>query len=326
MHIWLLSDTSKDGEERRAMEWELGFIDTVVDNPPSGKPDSLVMYGLAERSYDDEIKYVVSSNFATLLMGFVLLFIYIFVVLGNFNWIEQRAFLSIAGMLVIGLALGSCYGLGFYLRVSFNDMCPVIPFLLLGIGVDDMFVIVQSLDNLEEKPGEEIEERVARAMKHAGVSILVTSITDSVTFFIGSTSSMPILRGFCYFCGIGVIFLFLFAITFFVACLVLDEKRKERQILARPDWNPPSWTRARPGKYIFQQWISPLIVKWPVSILVLGLALAFATGGAFGLANIESDYDSIWYMRHESYQYKFYSALADNFRGHGERVDIYIGN
>ena len=86
---------------------------------------------------------MVSSNFATLLFGFVLLFIYIFLVLGNFNWIEQRAFLSIAGMLVIGLALGSCYGLGFYLSVSFNDMCPVIPFLLLGIGVDDMFVIVQ---------------------------------------------------------------------------------------------------------------------------------------------------------------------------------------
>ena len=132
MHIWLLADTSTNGEEKKAMEWELGFIDTVVDNPPPGKPDALLMYGLAERSYDDEIKFVVSSNFATLLMGFVLLFVYIFVVLGNFNWIEQRAFLSIAGMLVIGLALGSCYGLGFYLRVSFNDMCPVIPFLLLG--------------------------------------------------------------------------------------------------------------------------------------------------------------------------------------------------
>ena len=89
---------------------------------------------------------------------------------------------------MIGLALGSCYGLGFYLSVSFNDMCPVIPFLLLGIGVDDMFVIVQSLDNLEQRPGEDIEERVSRAMKHAGVSILVTSITDAVTFFIGSTT------------------------------------------------------------------------------------------------------------------------------------------
>ena len=51
-----------------------------------------------------------------------------------------------------------------------------------------MFVIVQSLDNLEVRPGENIEERVSRAMKHAGVSILVTSITDAVTFFIGSTT------------------------------------------------------------------------------------------------------------------------------------------
>ena len=65
---------------------------------------------------------------------------------------------------------------------------PIIPFLLLGIGVDDMFVIVQSLDNLEARPGERPEERVARALEHAGVSILVTSITDAATFFIGSTS------------------------------------------------------------------------------------------------------------------------------------------
>ena len=137
---------------------------------------------------------------------------------------------------------------------------------------------------------------------------------------------MPILRGFCYFCAIGVIFLFLFATTFFVACLVLDERRKARQIAARPDWSPPAWTRARPGRFIFQHWISPNIVKWPVSLIILVIALALAVGGAFGLANIKSDFDSIWYMRHESYQYKFYSALADNFKGHGERVDVYVGN
>ena len=91
----------------------------------------------------------VNSNLGLLMAGFALLFVYISVVLGNFNWIEQRVwcclqkfashlmnqvFLSVAGMLVIGLALGASFGLCFYIGLSINDVCPVIPFLLLGIG------------------------------------------------------------------------------------------------------------------------------------------------------------------------------------------------
>ena len=77
-------------------------------------------------------------------------------------------------------------------------------------------------------------------MKHAGVAITVTSFTDSAAFFIGASTvggracrgytcplqSMPILRTFCFFAGAGVIFLYAFAISFFVACLVLDERRR----------------------------------------------------------------------------------------------------
>jgi hypothetical protein len=47
------------------------------------------------------------------------------------------------GIGVIGLALGASFGLCFYMQIFFADMHPIIPFLLLGIGVDDMFVVVQ---------------------------------------------------------------------------------------------------------------------------------------------------------------------------------------
>ena len=56
MHIWLLADTSNTGGMEEAMDWELGFIDLLVDTPPPGKPEKLKIFGLAERSYDDEIK------------------------------------------------------------------------------------------------------------------------------------------------------------------------------------------------------------------------------------------------------------------------------
>ena len=57
------------------------------------------------------------------------------------------------GILVIVLSLGASFGFCFYMGIFFADMHPVIPFLLLGIGVDDMYVIVGAVDNLakEEK-------------------------------------------------------------------------------------------------------------------------------------------------------------------------------
>ena len=44
------------------------------------------------------------------------------------------------GMMVIAMSLGASFGFCFYLGLYFSDMHPCLPFLLLGIGVDDMFV------------------------------------------------------------------------------------------------------------------------------------------------------------------------------------------
>lgn len=61
--------------------------------------------------------------------------------------------------------------------------------MFLGLGVDDAFVIVQAWNRLT--PVERalpIEQQSGHALKHAGVSITVTSITDIVAFGIGATT------------------------------------------------------------------------------------------------------------------------------------------
>ncbi len=97
--------------------------------------------------------------------------------------------LSVMGMTVIGLSCGASYGLCFFMGVFYADMHPIIPFLLMGIGVDDMFVIVQSLENMSSvERSLPIPQRIALTMKHAGVSITVTSLTDLAAFLFGATT------------------------------------------------------------------------------------------------------------------------------------------
>ena len=59
---------------------------------------------------------------------------------------------------------------------------------IAGIGIDDMFVIVQCYNNLDPKKvaGLSVEERIGLTMKHAGVAITVTSLTDIFAFGIGA--------------------------------------------------------------------------------------------------------------------------------------------
>lgn len=116
------------------------------------------------------------------------------------------------------MSVGASYGLCFFMQIFFADMHPIIPFLLLGVGVDDMFIIVQarvvhvnqmvklayepsamkqiqfsnayqSLENLSpEEKALPIPHKIALTMKHAGVAITVTSLTDMGAFLIAASS------------------------------------------------------------------------------------------------------------------------------------------
>lgn len=53
------------------------------------------------------------------------------------------------GVFAVVMGIGSSYGLCALFGLTFTYMNTILPFLVLGIGIDNMFVIVQSFDNLE---------------------------------------------------------------------------------------------------------------------------------------------------------------------------------
>ena len=95
-------------------------------------------------------------------------------------------------------------------------MNQILPALMLGVGIDDMFVIVHAFDNLStpEKQLKSLAQNFGTTMKHAGVAITITSVTDLLAFAIGATTVLPAL---CIYASLGIFFIYLYAITFFLA-------------------------------------------------------------------------------------------------------------
>merc|ERR1719244_2127457 len=159
-------------------------------------------------------------------IGFMIVFVYVTIMLGKFTCLEQRAILALCGLACIGLTIGFTYGFCSGLNLFYSPMHSLIPFLLLGIGIDDMFVIMQCFDNLTpEERGKDISETISLTMRRAGVAITVTSLTDFMVFAIGSTTVLPALRSFCLWCGVGILAVYFFQITLFAGALALDCKR-----------------------------------------------------------------------------------------------------
>ena len=78
-----------------------------------------------------------------------------------------------------------------YVLVTFNHYLNRFCQFCLGIGIDDMFVISNCWSNVEDDPSPtelSLSEKMGKTMKHAGVSITVTTLTDVFVFGIGATS------------------------------------------------------------------------------------------------------------------------------------------
>lgn len=92
-------------------------------------------------------------------------------------------------LLSIGMAFVSAAGICSVMGVSYGPVHTSLPFLMMGLGVDDMFVMIACWRQTQMKYNQHsIPEKMALMLQHAGASITVTSFTDVVAFAIGAST------------------------------------------------------------------------------------------------------------------------------------------
>lgn len=122
--------------------------------------------------------FISNSQFATKCF-FYFLFFYVY----------MKIMFGGMGLLSVGMAFVSAIGLCSLLGVAYGPVHTSLPFLLMGLGVDDIFVVMSCWRQVEAmNTGCTIPEKIGLMLKHAGSSITVTSITDVVAFLIGAST------------------------------------------------------------------------------------------------------------------------------------------
>merc|ERR1711871_855120 len=229
-----------DGSDRDpiAAEWEskalcvLGISAPVarqVTPPECPGSDLFTFKAQFSRSLSDEFGQAIRGDVAALSTSYFAIIIYMGIMLSKRDHVHSMVFMSIITVIIVLLSYAASMGLGAYLGLMNNNLNAQIPFLLLGLGVDDAFVLSSEYVRISKSnPLLGVEERIAIATRNGGMSILITSVTDALAFFFGSITVLPALSWFCVFAGIGVVVCFLLQIFFFMPFLVLNERRAKQ--------------------------------------------------------------------------------------------------
>lgn len=222
-------------EIKKAMAWE-GEVLALLKNYSS---HIISVYYTTERSIEDEIERESTADIKIIAISYIVMFFYLTLTLGKYSslnvrviMLETKIFLGLAGVVLVLLSVFSSGGFFTYLGVPATLITlEVIPFLLLAVGVDNIYVMVQTYQNDERRPGESIDDQIARIVGKVGPSMLLTGTTQSVAFLISAMTPMPGVRAFSLYASLAIMINFVMQITCFVVLLTLDAKREHSQRL-----------------------------------------------------------------------------------------------
>lgn len=127
----------------------------------------------------------------------------------------------------------------------------VTPFLILAIGVDNMFLLAQ----LEATNSHirHIPERIAATLEAAGPSIALASLAEALAFAVAAFTPMPAVRCFAIVAAVAVLLDFALQLTAFVALLTLDcERTRDGRADCWPCWSQRAAVSGTPLSRDFQ--------------------------------------------------------------------------
>lgn len=337
-----ISNFLLEEELQPVLEWEQKFLDLLHDYEANWKPDFVeVSYG-AERSIADEIERVSRAEILPIAISYLLMFIYVILALGNIRYcrtwlVDSKITVGISCIIVVLGSIFCAMGVMGYAEITVTLLAVnVIPFFVLSVGVDNVFLMVNAIHDIETnlKEYDDYNENFSaskkktfiftKMMKTVGPSMFVTSVTQITCFAIGSLANFPAVVTFAVFASLSLGFLFIFQITTVVAILSIDYDRArqnrldvfccvQKKILLDND----PLNADTPYQSIIGRLMKPyseFILNWKVKIVVAIIFMAIFSISIILIPQLEIGLDQNLVLPTDSYMYRYLQSVNDVLR------------
>ena len=317
--VYFMKEYSREEENRKhILDWEESFLQKVSSFSQNTTCANIVY--AAERSLDDSVAESTGSDIKFFALTFTIMGIFSGIV--NGRCADARfghQLLGFASLLSIYLGVTAALGFLMFLGVPFVSMVGVLPFLVVSIGIDDVFIILHELNEMVRQNIPALH-MLSGTMARSGPTITMTTLTDLVAFAVSCRSIFPAIRLFCTYAALAIWSAFFMLISFFVGCMWFDIKRinSERRDFFPCLKSPPSTkccanTRENGIDNLMKAW-AKAITSLPGKFTVCLCSLLLLSGGIYGAINIDESFSRQLLTTEDSHFREFLNVYEEHFQ------------
>lgn len=240
---WVVNNHPEGSEgEARAIDWEKSLRDLLVSAQQEAHARGLRLSFSTEMSLEEELNASTNTDAKIVVVSYIIMFLYASLALGSTTlsvgsifrnpsnaMVRSKFTLGVIGIVIVLMSVSASVGLFAAAGIKVTlIIAEVIPFLVLAVGVDNIFLIVHEFERVNiSHPDEEVETRIAKALGRMGPSILLSASTETIAFALGAFVGMPAVRNFAVYAAGAVLVNAVLQVTMFVSVLALNQKRVE---------------------------------------------------------------------------------------------------
>uniref|UniRef100_A0A8C2WCI9 NPC1 like intracellular cholesterol transporter 1 n=1 Tax=Cyclopterus lumpus TaxID=8103 RepID=A0A8C2WCI9_CYCLU len=323
-----LNNYARDNPKYKvAMQWESEFLKIVQAYQKNPAANFTFAY-MAERSLEDEINRTTAEDIPIFMISYAVIFVYISVALGEYSsWkrilVDSKFLVGLGGIMVVGCSVLA--SMGFYSWIGIPSslvILQVVPFLVLAVGADNIFIFVLEYQRDVRKHGEKREEQIGRVLGNVAPSMLLCSLSESICFFLGALSTMPAVKTFALYAALAVLMDFLLQMTAFVALLSLDTRRQDNnrcELLCCVTVSTQRSTQRsnKPNEGfllpLMRKYYAPVLLHRYTRFIVMVVFIFMFCGSLFLMFNVTVGLDQELAMPQGSYMLDYFQYLYKYF-------------